>query len=80
VRNIATASGKTPPPPGGGTPPPVRTPPSAVDVPTADEEPPGGLAFTGSNTVPYVATGLLLLMVGLALVLVARRRRDHEAA
>jgi uncharacterized repeat protein (TIGR01451 family)/LPXTG-motif cell wall-anchored protein len=80
VRNVATASGKTPPPPGGDTPRTVKTPPSVVDVPTADEEPPGVLAFTGSNTVPYVATGLLLLVVGLALVLVARRRREGEAA
>jgi uncharacterized repeat protein (TIGR01451 family)/LPXTG-motif cell wall-anchored protein len=79
VRNIATAEGKTPPPPGGDKPRTVKTPPSVVDVPTADEEPSGFLAFTGSNTVPYVTAGLLLLMVGLALVLVASRRRDPQA-
>jgi LPXTG-motif cell wall-anchored protein len=76
VRNIATANGKTPPPPGTHTPGSVKTPPSVVDVPTDD--PPGLLAFTGSNTAPYVAAGVLLLMVGLALVLVARRRREPQ--
>ena len=71
VRNVATAEGKTPP---GGS---VTSPPSVVEVPTADEPDPfGSLAFTGSNLVPSEALGLLLLVLGLLLVLVAGGRRE----
>ena len=75
VRNVATAEGTTPP---GGT---VTSPPSVVEVPTADEPDSfGSLAFTGSNVVPSVALGLLLLVMGLLMVLVARRRRESVDA
>jgi hypothetical protein len=71
VRNVATADAKTPH--GDG----VKSPPSVVEVPTAqDPDPFGSLAFTGSNLVPSVALGVLLLVVGLLLVIVARRRRE----
>ena len=75
VLNVATAGGTTPP--GGG----VTSPPSVVEVPTApDSGPPGSLAFTGSNVVSSVAVGLLLLVLGLLMVLVARRRRESTEA
>ena len=74
VLNVATAEGETP---GGG----VTSPPSVVEVPTADDGgQPGFLAFTGSNVASSVAVGLLLLVMGLLMVLVARRRREPADA
>jgi LPXTG-motif cell wall-anchored protein len=70
VRNVATAAAVTPP---GDE---VKSPPSVVDVPTARDASLGLLAFTGSNPVPFLATGVLLVLAGLALVFVARRRRE----
>ena len=52
VRNVATAEATTPPPPGSENPGTVKSPPSVVEVPTADDGGlPGSLAFTGSNIV-----------------------------
>ena len=57
----------------------MKSPPSVVEVPTADDGGlPGSLAFTGSNIGSSVAVGFLLLVAGLLLVLVARRRRESE--
>lgn len=89
VRNVATADGETPPPPGSQTPGTVTSPPSTVDVLTWTEDDlppflgftdPPVLAFTGSNAIPLVAAGVLLLMTGLGLVMVARRRRGSQSA
>lgn len=96
VRNVATAQGKTPPPPGSQTPGTVTSPPSTVDVLTGTEGGPAALgftdspslgftdspslAFTGANAVPLVAAGVLLLMTGLGLVMLARRRRESQSA
>jgi hypothetical protein len=51
-----------------------------VEGPTAQDVGAFGfLAFTGSNTVPCLAAGLLLLALGLLVVLWSRRRREPQA-
>jgi hypothetical protein len=48
---------------------------AVVPIVPAGVTPPTALAYTGSNAGPYVITGGLLLLVGLGLMVAARRRR-----
>jgi uncharacterized repeat protein (TIGR01451 family) len=84
VNNVATAAGT---PPGAGTPPAVVSPTSSVTTPIDPSGPavaPAAqsaktLAYTGAgNLEPTAVIGMALLLFGLELVLVARRRMIHR--
>jgi LPXTG-motif cell wall-anchored protein len=51
--------------------PPPNDPPVLGEVVT----PPSGTAFTGSDLLPWMLTIAVLLVVGVALLVVSRRRR-----
>ncbi|WP_354529251.1 Ig-like domain-containing protein [Nakamurella sp. UYEF19] len=57
------------------TPPPGATPPGGTPPPGATPPPGGGLSYTGLPGTELLWTGLLVLLAGLVLVVVGRRRR-----